>query len=79
MTNSEMAERLADIQYAAYERFDVDSLPQDADTLNDMSEWMLDQIRKVSFADILNEDVLDLLDDGSLAAVCLADYLGLER
>lgn len=79
MTNKEMAARLAAIQKDAYKRFHVSSLPQDADTLDDMSEWTLDQIRKVSFADILNEDVLNLLDDGSLAAVCLADYLGLER
>ena len=79
MTNKEMAARLAGVQEDAYKRFHVSSLPQDADTLDDMSEWTLDQIRKVSFADMLNEDVLDLLDDGNLAAACLADYLGLER
>ena len=79
MTNKEMAARLATIQEDAYKRFHVSSLPQDADMLDDMSEWTLDQIKKVSFADMLNEDVLDLLDDGSLAAACLADYLGLER
>lgn len=79
MTNKEMAARLAAIQEDAYRRFHVNSLPQDADTLDDMSEWMLDQIKKVSFADMLNEDVLDMLDDGSLAAASLADYLRLER
>lgn len=79
MTNKEMAARLAAIQEDAYRRFHVSSLPQDADTLDDMSEWMLDQIKKVSFADMLNEDVLDMLDDGSLAVACLADYFGLER
>ena len=79
MTNKEMAARLAAIQEDAYRRFHVSSLPQDADTLDDMSEWTLDQIRKVSFADMLNEDVLDMLDDGSLAVACLTDYLGLER
>lgn len=78
MTNKEMAACLAAIQEDAYKRFHVSSLPQDADTLDDMSEWTLDQIRKVSFADMLTEDVLDLLDDGSLAAACLADYLELE-
>lgn len=70
-----MAARLAAIQEDAYRRFHASSLPQDANTLDDMSEWMLDQIKKVSFADMLNEDVLDMLNDGSLAA----DYLGLER
>jgi hypothetical protein len=79
MTNKEMAARLAAIQEDAYMRFHVNSLPQDADTLDDMSEWTLDQIKKVSFADMLNEDVLDMLDDGSLASACLATYLGLER
>ena len=79
MTNKEMAARLAAIQEDAYRRFHVSSMPQDADTLDDMSEWMLDQIKKVSFADMLNEDVLDMLEDDSLAAACLADYLGLER
>ena len=71
MTNKEMAARLAAIQEDAYRRFHTSSLPQDANTLDDM----LDQIKKVSFADMLNEDVLDMLNDGSLAA----DYLGLER
>lgn len=79
MTNKEMAARLAAIQEDTYRRFHVSSLPQDADTLDDMSEWMLDQIRKVSFADMLNEDVLDMLDDGNLVAACLATHLGLER
>lgn len=79
MTNKEMAARLAAIQEDAYRRFHVSSMPQDADTLDDMSEWTLDQIKKVSFADMLNEDVLDMLEDGSLAAACLADYLELEH
>ena len=81
MTNSEMALRLAAIHGAAYEHFGVDSLPQDADTLNDMSEWMLDQIKKTSFADMLNEDVIEALDEGlnaHMAAACLATYLGVE-
>lgn len=79
MTNKEMTARLVAIQEDAYRHFHVSSLPQNADTLDDMSEWTLDQIKKVSFADMLNEDVLDMLNDGSLAAACLADYLGLER
>lgn len=81
MTNKEMAARLAAIQEDAYRRFHVSSLPQDADTLDDMSEWMLDQIKKVSFADMLNEDVIEALDEGlnaHMAAACLATYLGLE-
>lgn len=81
MTNKEMAARLAAIQEDAYRRFHVSSLPQDADTLNDMSEWMLDQIKKTSFADMLNEDVIEALDEGlnaHMAAACLATYLGLE-
>ena len=81
MTNSEMAERLADIQFQAYDHFGVDSLPQDADTLDDMSEWIIDQIKKTSFADMLNEDVIEALDEGlnaHMAAACLAAYLGVE-
>lgn len=81
MTNKEMAARLAAIQEDAYRHFHVSSLPQDADTLNDMSEWMLDQIKKTSFADMLNEDVIEALDEGlnaHMAAACLATYLGLE-
>lgn len=81
MTNNEMALRLAAIQGRAYDHFGVDSLPQDADTLDDMSEWMLDQIKKTSFADMLNEDVIEALDEGlnaHMAAACLAAYLGVE-
>ena len=81
MTNKEMAARLAAIQEDAYRRFHVSSLPQDADTLNDMSEWMLDQIKKTSFADMLNENVIEALDEGlnaHMTAACLATYLGLE-
>lgn len=76
-----MALRLAAIQDQAYDHFSVNSLPQYADTLDDMSEWMLDQIKKTSFADMLNEDVIEVLDEGlnaHMAAACLAAYLGVE-
>ena len=76
-----MALRLAAIQGQAYDHFGVDSLPEDADTLDDMSEWITDQIKKTNFADMLNEDVIEALDEGlnaHMAAACLAAYLGVE-
>lgn len=78
MTNSEMALRLAAIQGQAYDLFDVTSSRVSNEKSEEMSEWILDQIAKTSFADMLNEDVVAILDDGlnaHLVSVCLSHYL----
>lgn len=58
MTNSEIAERLADIQFDTFEHFEVDHLPQDADTLNDMVEWTADQLRKTSWYSLISKEAV---------------------
>lgn len=69
MTNQEIAERIVDIQEQMYNFYGIDSLPaaesncaNHESLLEEMDEWMADQLRKTSFFDIINEDIIDMVD-----------------
>ena len=59
----DIADRLFDIQLDAYIHFGVDSLPNDADTLNDMVEWSADQLRKTSWFDLIDRQAILCADE----------------
>ena len=59
----DIADRLFDIQLDTYAHFGVDSLPNDADTLNDMKEWAADQLRKTSWFDLIDRDAILCADE----------------
>lgn len=69
MTNREIAERIADIQWQMYDFYGIDSLPA-ADSncanheglLKEMDVWMADQLRKSSFFDMISQDIIDMVD-----------------
>ena len=59
----DIADRLFDIQLDTYVHFGVDSLPSDADTLNDMVEWSADQLRKTSWFDLIDRRAILCADE----------------
>lgn len=69
MTNREIAERIADIQWQMYDFYGIDSLPV-ADSncakreglLKEMDAWMADQLRKSSFFEMISRDIIEMVD-----------------
>lgn len=59
-----LAAKVANIQFDAYDRFDVIFKPLCGMKRTEMEEWMEDQLRKCSFSDLIDEDVLDKIDEG---------------
>ena len=59
----DIADRLFDIQLGTYVHFGVEGLPNDADTLNDMVEWAVDQLRKTSWFDLIDRQAILCADE----------------
>lgn len=70
MTNREIAERIADIQWQMYDFYGIDSLPA-ADSncanheglLKEVDAWMADQLRKSSFFEMISRDIIEMVDE----------------
>lgn len=63
LTTTELASKVADVQFAAYERFDVMCKPLCGIKRAEMERWMEDQLRKCSFFDLIDYDVLCAADE----------------
>lgn len=65
MTDQEVAERIVDIQEQMYGFYGIHSLPaaNHESLLKEMDEWMADQLRKTSFFDMINNDIIDMVDE----------------
>lgn len=69
MTNREIAERIADIQWQMYDFYEIDSLPA-ADSnctkheglLKEIDAWMADQLRKSSFFEMISRNIIEMVD-----------------
>lgn len=59
----DVVDRLFGIQLDTYAHFGVDGLPDDADTLNDMTEWAADQLRKTSWFDLIDRQAILSVDE----------------
>lgn len=59
----EIARRCAEIQARAYEHFGIDSLPTSNDDLVELDNWMADQLRKASWFNLIDDDVVDCLNE----------------
>lgn len=59
----DIADRLFDVQLDTYVHFGVDGLPSDANTLNDMVEWAADQLRKISWFDLIDRQAILCADE----------------
>lgn len=74
----DIADRLFDIQLDTYVHFGVNGIPNDADTINDMVEWAADQLRKTSWFDLIDRDVI-LCADEEYNAHFIAEVAACER
>ena len=63
LTTTELASKVADVQFAAYKRFDVMCKPLCGMKRAEMEKWMEDQLRKCSFFDLIDDDVLCAADE----------------
>ena len=74
----DIADRLFDIQLDTYQHFEVNGIPNDADTINDMVEWAADQLRKTSWFDLIDRDAI-LCADEEYNAHFIAEVAACER
>ena len=63
MNDVDIADRLFHIQLDTYAHFEVNCLPNDTDTLNDMAEWAADQLRKTSWFDLIDQQAILCADE----------------
>ena len=63
MTTEEIAEKCADIQAIAYEHFGINLLPTADEELKEIHSWMADQLRKTSWFDLIDDNVIECLEE----------------
>ena len=59
----EIAKRCAEIQVNAYEHFGINSLPTADEELKEFRSWMADQLRKTSWFNLIDDNVIEYLED----------------
>ena len=59
----QLADRLANIQVLTYEHFGVMGIPQDKKLIKDMEKWAVDQLRKISWFDLIDRQVILCADE----------------
>lgn len=76
----QIAANLTAMQYAVYEHFDIESIPEDEGTLQEMRDWAADQLRKTCWFDLIDEGAINWAEDmynAHFIAEVAADELGL--
>lgn len=63
MTTEEIAAKCAEIQWTAYEHFGINSLPTADEELKEIHSWMADQLRKTSWFDLIDDNVIEYLEE----------------
>lgn len=59
----EIARRCAEIQWTAYEHFGINSLPTANEELKEFHSWMADQLRKASWFDLIDDNVIECIEE----------------
>ena len=59
----EIAKKCAEIQISAYEHFGINSLPTADKELKEFRSWMADQLRKTSWFNLIDDNVIEYLED----------------
>lgn len=63
MTDNELAAKIEQLQCEVYEAHEAASAPTTPDEYQEWQDWIVDQIRKTAYADLINENVIDILDE----------------
>lgn len=63
LSDATVAEKVAELQEEVYALHDADCAPMDDADYQEWEDWIIDQIRKSTYADYLTEGVIDYLDD----------------
>lgn len=63
MTTEEIAAKCAEIQAIAYEHFGISSLPTADEELKTLRSWIADQLRKTSWFDLIDDNVIECLEE----------------
>lgn len=63
MTTEELAKKCAGIQASAYEYFGINSLLTTNEKLKELDSWMADQLRKTSWFNLIDDNVIECLED----------------
>lgn len=63
MTDMELAAKIEQLQCEVYEMHEAACAPTAPDEYQKWQEWIVDQIRKTAYADLINENVIDILDE----------------
>lgn len=63
MTDMELAAKIEQLQCDVYERHEAVCAPSTPDEYQEWQDWIADQIRKTAYADLINENVIDILDE----------------
>lgn len=70
LTRKEVAEGLGKVERAAEEFFEIDGAWPQGETGDAVEEWMVDQIRKCSWTNMLDETTVEMAEDsGAVHAV----------
>ena len=63
MTDMELAAKIEQLQCEAYERHEASSAPTTPDEYQEWQDWIVDQIKKTAYAELINENVIEILDE----------------
>lgn len=63
LTDSDIAEKLVDIQCLVYEHFGINGVPNDPQLIQEMQEWATDQLRKTSWLDMVSLNAVLCADE----------------
>lgn len=74
LSNASIAEKVADLQIEVYMLHDADCAPMDDAEYDEWEDWIIDQIRKSTYADYLSYDVADRLDEMNCHMAASAVY-----
>lgn len=79
MSKEELVRYCERLQGECYDFFERDSAPIDDQEYAEMVDWIVDQLRKSTVLDMLDEDVEDWLDEENahMAAQAVASLLSL--
>lgn len=67
MNRERVAKGIFDVQASAYDFFGLDSWPEDEEFSRRIEAWMVDQIRKCSWTDMLDETTVEMAEDSGAA------------